>query len=182
MTVLCNMKLYERRKSHCADEWHKLTSFIHIFKQYLFGLKGKKLKLTMKTVSEILILLDLWIQRFLLFTHLKTFVKHLGMLSNTWYVSDEGSDDNDCHSVSAPCRNLQTVLDRATDGADIYVTSLTLSLDAVHTNSLVNINLHYFKEHYLSLTSCLVVGSISYSINSINGSHVNVTCSGQYNQ
>ena len=28
--------------------------------------------------------------------------------------------------ISAPCRNLQTVLDRATDGADIYVTSETL--------------------------------------------------------
>ena len=49
--------------------------------------------------------------------------------SNTWYVSDDGSDDNDCHSASTPCRNLQTVLNRAADGADIYVTSDTLSLD-----------------------------------------------------
>ena len=48
---------------------------------------------------------------------------------NIWYVSDYGSDDNDCHSASASCWNLQTVLDRATDGADIYVTSDTLSLD-----------------------------------------------------
>ena len=50
-------------------------------------------------------------------------------ISNTWYVSDYGSDDNDCHSVSVPCMNLQTILDRATDGADIHVTSDTLSLD-----------------------------------------------------
>ena len=44
--------------------------------------------------------------------------------SNIWYVSDDGSDDSDCHSASAPCRNLQIVLDRAANGADIYVTSL----------------------------------------------------------
>ena len=50
---------------------------------------------------------------------------------NIWYVSDFGSDDNNCHSASAPCRNLQTILDRAIDGADIYVTSNTLSLDFV---------------------------------------------------
>ena len=44
-------------------------------------------------------------------------------------MSDYGSDENDCHSVSAPCRSLQTVLNRAADGADIYVTSDTLSID-----------------------------------------------------
>ena len=50
-------------------------------------------------------------------------------LINIWYVSDDGSDDSDCHSASVPCKNLQTVLNRATDGADIYVTSDSLSLD-----------------------------------------------------
>ena len=50
-------------------------------------------------------------------------------ISNIWYVSDYGLDDNDCQVESAPCRNLQTVLDRVTNGADIYVTSDTLSLD-----------------------------------------------------
>ena len=54
-------------------------------------------------------------------------------LINIWYVSDYGSDDNDCHSASAPCRNLQIVLNRAADGADIYVTSDSLSLDG-HRN------------------------------------------------
>ena len=44
-------------------------------------------------------------------------------------MSDGGSDDNDCCLGSTPCRNLQTVLDRARDGAHIYVTSPTLSLD-----------------------------------------------------
>ena len=48
---------------------------------------------------------------------------------NIWYVSDGGSDQNDCHTESTPCRNLQTVLGRAADGAAIYVTSTTLSLD-----------------------------------------------------
>ena len=48
--------------------------------------------------------------------------------SNTWFLSEFGSDDNDCHSEFTQCRNLQTVLERATDGADIYVTSRRLPL------------------------------------------------------
>ena len=48
--------------------------------------------------------------------------------SNTWFLSEFGSDDNDCHSEFTQCRNLQTVLERATDGADIYVTSWRLPL------------------------------------------------------
>ena len=51
-----------------------------------------------------------------------------GSTSNTWFLSEFGSDDNDCHSEFTQCRNLQTVLDRATDGADIYVTSWRLPL------------------------------------------------------
>ena len=77
-------------------------------------------------------------------------------LDNIWYVSDYGSDDNDCHSESAPCRNLQTVLDRATDGADIYVTSATLSLGA----------------------DCTVTTNISVNLQSIGGFMVNMFCPG----
>ena len=60
--------------------------------------------------------------------------------NNIWYVSDDGSDDNDCHSASAPCRNLQTVLNNATDGADIYVTFDTLSLYGYH--KYINKSMH----------------------------------------
>ena len=98
-------------------------------------------------------------------------------------MSDYGSDENDCLSESAPCKNLQTLLDRAQDGADIYVTSLTLSLDAVYTNTTVYLNYYgTMDDHYQTYDCCLVAGSISYSISSISGSPVNVTCSGQYNQ
>ena len=105
------------------------------------------------------------------------------MLKNTWYVSDYGSDDNDCNSATTLCRNLQTVLDRATDGADIYVTSKTLSLDAVYINTTVYLDyIGDNNDHYKTFSCCGVVGSISYNISSISGSSVNVTCSGQYNQ
>ena len=49
-----------------------------------------------------------------------------------WFVSDGGSDRYNCQTEYAPCKNLQTVLDRASDGADIFVTSETLSLDLVN--------------------------------------------------
>ena len=39
----------------------------------------------------------------------------------TWFVSDEGSDRDNCQTESTPCKNLQTVLDRASDGAEIFV-------------------------------------------------------------
>ena len=78
-------------------------------------------------------------------------------LDNIWYVSDSGSDDNDCHSESAPCKNLQTVLDRATDGADIYITSETLSLDG----------------------ECTVTTNTSVNLQSIGGSMVDMFCGGK---
>ena len=61
-------------------------------------------------------------------------IEHLQ--KETWFVSDNGSDVNNCKTVSTPCKNLQTVLDRASDHADIYicVTSDTLSLDLVNDN------------------------------------------------
>ena len=48
-----------------------------------------------------------------------------------WFVSDEGSDIYNCQTESSPCKNLQTVLNRASDGAEIYVISQTISLDQV---------------------------------------------------
>ena len=96
---------------------------------------------------------------------------------NTWYVSDYGSDDNDCHTASAPCRKLQTVLDRATDSADIYVTSHSLSLDGVY-------NVAWFPGMSggfdPEMRNCCQLGSsLSYSIISLNGNLVNITCAGQ---
>ena len=80
-------------------------------------------------------------------------------------MSDYGSDDNDCHSESTQCRNLQTVLDRATDRADIYVTSQTLSLDS-------NIN------QCLPGPCCLVESSLSYNLYGFYGM-VEITCKGR---
>ena len=91
-----------------------------------------------------------------------------------WFASDEGSDANDCHSESTPCKNLQAVLDRATDGVNIYITSETLSLDLV--NDTV-----FYKTHRNKPTTrscCLINSSLSYIIQSINGSKTDILCSG----
>ena len=90
-------------------------------------------------------------------------------------MSDDGSDDNDCHSESEPCRNLQTVLDRAKDGADIYVTSDTLSLDYNH-------GVYWFPwgNHPEMRNCCHLSSSLSYSLSSLNENLVNITCAGQY--
>ena len=74
-------------------------------------------------------------------------------------MSDSFSDDNDCHSTSAPCRNLNTVLIRATDGADIYVTSETLSLDG-HRNEY----------------GCEISSPLSYTISHLDNKLFTVTC------
>ena len=79
-------------------------------------------------------------------------------------MSADGSDTNDCHSVSAPCRNLQTVLDRATDGADIYVTSDTLSIRK-DSRCEVNSNLSYTLKNYNNiLTKLTCRGVLNVSI------------------
>ena len=77
---------------------------------------------------------------------------------NIWYVSNYGSDENDCHSASTACRNLQMVLDRATDGADIYITSDTLSLGNDST--------------------CIVNSSLSYTLSSYSNINTEITCGG----
>ena len=89
-----------------------------------------------------------------------TFAISVPLASNIWYVSDDGSDDNDCHSASATCRNLQTVLDRATDGADIYVTSDTLSLD------------RYMNKY----NECEIDSPLSYTISHLDNKLFTVTC------
>ena len=82
------------------------------------------------------------------------------LYSNIWHESDPDSDDNDCHSASAPCRNLQIVLDRVTDGADIYVTSKALSLGG----------------HRI----CVIKSKLSYTLRSLSNCTIKVTCSGMY--
>ena len=94
-----------------------------------------------------------------------------------WFVSDEGSDRYNCQTESTPCRNLQTVLDRASDGAEIYVTSETLSLDLVHDT------VWYKMSHwgtYMSDSCCLINSSLSYTLRSSNGTKTNITCSSKY--
>ena len=100
--------------------------------------------------------------------------------SNTWYVSNDGSDDNDCHSAAGPCRSLQTVLDRATDGADIYVTSDSLSLDGVHNVVWFSGMSGVFDPEMLNC--CQLSSSLSFSLSSLNENLVNITCAGHYSQ
>ena len=93
----------------------------------------------------------------------------------TWFVSDEGSDRDNCQTESTPCKNLQTVLNRASDGAEIYVTSETLSLD------LVNDTVWYKSVHMkIKGPCCLIKSSLSYTLRSINGTKTNIICSSKY--
>ena len=89
-------------------------------------------------------------------------------------MSDYGSDGSDCQTESTPCKNLQTVLNRAADGADIYVTSDELSLDAVHDK---------FEVPWWSYLDdcCEVKSSFSYSISRLNGRRFTLTCICKYN-
>ena len=92
------------------------------------------------------------------------------VILNIWYVSDFGSDDIDCHSESAPCKNLQTVLNRATDGADIYVKSKTLSLNMVRGS-------FWIKDKNQS--ACIINSTMSYTLQSVNNSRFKITCPGK---
>ncbi len=95
--------------------------------------------------------------------------------ANVWYVSDDGSDENNCHTASTPCENLQTVLDRAEDGADIFVTSDTLSLNKVTDR----VWLEFYSAG--SLRSCCVINSsISYRLEALNAAGFKPTCSGEF--
>ena len=94
-----------------------------------------------------------------------------------WFVSDEGSDRDNCQTESTPCKNLQTVLDRASDGAEIYVTSETLSLDLVNDT-------FWYKMAFWSWTvtgsCCLINSSLSYTLRSISETKTNIICSSKY--
>ena len=87
-------------------------------------------------------------------------------ISNIWYVSDDGLDNNDCHSARTQCKNLQTVLDRATYGADIYVISPTLSLGMIIKPCHV----------YEKWNCCAVESSLSYTITTYNETYFTPTC------
>lgn len=41
--------------------------------------------------------------------------------SNKWYVGTGGNDANDCKSPGSACRNIQTTIDRAASGDNIYI-------------------------------------------------------------
>ena len=94
-----------------------------------------------------------------------------------WFVSDEGSDKYNCQTESTPCKNLQTVLDRASDGADIYITSEALSLDLV--NKTVWYKIPYLDKP-LTGSCCLINSSLSYTLRSINGTITKIICSSKY--
>ena len=85
---------------------------------------------------------------------------------NTWYVSDNGSDVANCQTASTPCKNLQAVLNKAADGAVIYVTSTSLNLDG----GLIDVD---------GTSNCLLETSVSFSIHPFNNGNVEVTCSGK---
>ena len=94
-----------------------------------------------------------------------------------WFVSDEGSDRYNCQTESTPCKNLQTVLDRASDGAEIYVTSETLSLDLVNDTLWYRIPLWSWT---FTGSCCLINSSLSYTLRSINETKTNIICSSKY--
>ena len=100
---------------------------------------------------------------------------------DVWYVSDKGSDVNNCQRKTTPCKNLQTVLNRATDGADIYVTSETLSLDGFQNESwLPGYSMPFYHEPKGFKNNCQLMSSISYTLTGIKKSFANVNCSSEY--
>ncbi len=78
-------------------------------------------------------------------------------------MSDEGNDTNNCQSQTLPCRNLQTVVDRAPDGAEIFVVSQTLSMASGFV----------YRDK-----RCVIMSRKSYTVRSLHGNHVKVKCPG----
>ena len=101
-----------------------------------------------------------------------------GVLEERWFVSDEGSDENNCQTESSPCNNLQTILDRASDKANIYSTSDTLSLDLV--NDTVWYKMATWRTFTLTGSCCLINSSLSYALRSINSMKTHILCSSKY--
>lgn len=98
---------------------------------------------------------------------------------NTWFVSDDGSDRNDCNTETRLCKKLQTVLNRAADGADIYVVSKTLSSDDIHSNVWLESDPRFGSQDGRLMDCCKINSSLSYSLKGFNGTQFKVTCSGQ---
>ena len=69
--------------------------------------------------------------------------------------------------LSASCKNLQTVLDRATDGADICVTSDTLFLNG----SLIEDHLRM-----IIWVTCVIESHLSYTLSHLNDTSFTVVC------
>ena len=88
-------------------------------------------------------------------------------------MSDNGSDHNTCHSESTPCRNLQTVFNRAEDNAQILITSPTLSLDF----QLKPVFSYWWRREILS---CEVSSNISFWIGTEDDTTVSVECLGWF--
>ena len=81
--------------------------------------------------------------------------------TNIWYVSEFGTDDNDCRSEFSQCRHLQTILDRARDGAQIYVTSGRLLLSRGKKTASMPKHIAYEKSR-----QCPLVAGISFTLRS----------------
>ena len=122
----------------------------------------------------------MWNYVHLLFAKILNVIFSALNVSNTWFVSDYGSDDNDCHSEFLPRRNLQTVLDRAAEGADIYVTSDTLSLDYNNGTALFP-GLEQLIVPEIQ-NCCQLSSSISYSLSNWKDNMINITCTGEFYQ
>ncbi len=91
-------------------------------------------------------------------------------------MSDLGSDDNDCQTADTPCKNLQTVLDRASDGTVVYVTSDTLSLDN-------NTGVEWVPAYpFYNSQGCIVMSSISYALSSLHNAGFTPTCTGKWEE
>ena len=92
-------------------------------------------------------------------------------------VSGFISDRDNCQTESTPCKNLQTVLNRASDGAEIYVTSETLSLDLVYDTFWYKMA---FRRLPVTGSSCLINSSLSYTLRTIGGTKTKLICSSKY--
>ena len=88
--------------------------------------------------------------------------------ANFWYVSDNGSDLANCQTANTPCRNLQTVLNKAADGAVISVMSTSLNLDGVIISA-----------DHMRTSQCVLESSVSFSMQPFNNENVEVVCSGK---
>ena len=104
---------------------------------------------------------------------------------SVWYVSNDGDDTADCQTVRSSCRNLQTVLDRAEEGAHIYVVPETLVLKS----QLCLLKLNWFyqlfspkdvEEEARETPCCLINSSKSYTLTGLSNSTYNISCQGWF--